>query len=191
MALQWAARCNPASTYLRLVSIPVECVFELPRDYALELGRGVVIADYGEGDHRLFIGYGPVLLNEAVKAASSLVREEIAVRVVNLPWLNHFDDLWLQSAVADARQVYTLDNHLVAGGQGERIAARLAELGCSIPVTYLGVTEVPACGRNPEVLRHHRLDAASLVERLMQDSDDGRRANPTSNRLQAALQASS
>jgi transketolase len=53
---------------------------------------------------------------------------------------------------------------LVSGGQGERIAARLAELGCRLPVRLLGLREVPACGRNDEVLRFHGLDAQGIQD---------------------------
>jgi transketolase len=171
MALQWAARRNSGSTYIRLVSMPVEIPFELPAAYTLELGRGVVIADHGAGYRKLLIGYGPVLLAEAVKAASVLGRKGVGVQVVNLPWLNRFDDSWLLAAIANASHIYALDNHLVAGGQGERLAARLAELGCSVPTACLGATEVPACGLNHEVLRHHRLDAKSLIERIVEDHE--------------------
>lgn len=66
------------------------------------------------------------------------------------------------------RRVFTLDNHYLAGGQGQMLAAALAEL---LPaglegVTRLGVEEIPRCGRNDEVLRAHRLDAESLRERI-------------------------
>jgi hypothetical protein len=46
------------------------------------------------------------------------------------------------------------------------LASRLALLGRAVPVTCLGVTQVPACGLNDEVLRYHGLNAASLAERV-------------------------
>jgi transketolase len=30
----------------------------------------------------------------------------------------------------------------------------------------IGVTEIPACGTNDQVLKHHGLDAASLADRI-------------------------
>ena len=33
-------------------------------------------------------------------------------------------------------------------------------------VTSLGVTSLPECGTNDEVLQHHRLDVASLSQRF-------------------------
>ena len=60
----------------------------------------------------------------------------------------------------------TLDNHYLHGGQGEMIAAAIAGLGLerSPRVTRVGVTELPECGTNDEVLAYHRLDVPSLVE---------------------------
>jgi transketolase len=59
----------------------------------------------------------------------------------------------------------TLDNHYVRGGQGDMIAAAVAELGLQpgARVTRVGVTELPECGANDEVLAHHGLDVAGLV----------------------------
>jgi transketolase len=48
------------------------------------------------------------------------------------------------------------------------ILRTLAEhgLGGRLRARRLGVTDVPACGQNDEVLRAHRLDAASLAETI-------------------------
>lgn len=159
MAVCWAVRDNPGSTYLRLVSIPVDVPYALPADYRLEMGKGVVLA---EGDDVAVFAYGPILLAEAWRAAKKAVDQGLSLRVVNLPWLARFDDAWLASAIAGCKAVLCLDNHFVWGGQGERIAARLAVTGHRLPVRLLGLTEIPVCGRNDEVLRHHNLDADGI-----------------------------
>jgi transketolase len=63
-----------------------------------------------------------------------------------------------------------LDNHYLVGGQGEMIAAAIAELALEPTrrVTRFGVEELPECGTNDEVLAYHRLDVPSLVARLHQ-----------------------
>ena len=62
----------------------------------------------------------------------------------------------------------TIDNHYVQGGQGEMIAAAIARLALqpAPAVTRLGVTSLPECGTNDEVLQHHGLDVASLAQRF-------------------------
>jgi len=154
------------SCYLRLVSIPCRVPYRLPEDYRLERGRGVALT---EGSDALLIGYGPVMLSEAYRAAGLLrERHGLGLRVINLPWLNLVDGEWLAAQIADVPRLFTLDDHYVSGGQGELIAATLAERG-RVPVggvTRLGVRSIPACGQNDEVLRAHRLDAESLAADL-------------------------
>jgi transketolase len=111
-------------------------------------------------------GYGPWLLSNAWHAAEEVAKTAgVTVRIVNLPWLNRVDPVWLTQVVGDARAVVTLDNHYVRGGQGEMIASAIAQLGLdpSVPVTTVGVTELPECGTNDEVLEYHSLDGASLA----------------------------
>jgi transketolase len=60
--------------------------------------------------------------------------------------------------------VITLDNHYVTLGQGVMIAAALARNRQRADVRSLGLTDIPACGTNAEVLAHHGLDAQSIAK---------------------------
>lgn len=162
-ALAFAVNSTHESTYLRLVSVGWPVPFRLPEDDRFEVGRGSVVRD---GQDAVVFGYGPWLLSNAYEAAERLEREQrLSVKVVNLPWLNRVDADWLREVVGESRCVLTLDNHYVHGGQGDMLAARLVELGLGDrSVTRLGVTDLPECGTNEEVLRYHRLDAQGLFE---------------------------
>lgn len=155
-ALDWAVDQNPQSTYIRLTSIPVDIPFELPASYQLEPGRGCVLR---EGTDAAIIAYGPVLLTEAWHAAGALAEQGVSVRLINLPWLNRVDADWLAAALAGVSKVVSLDNHYTVGGQGDRIAA--AQLPVSL--TTRGLSDIPACGANPDVLRAHGLDRDSIA----------------------------
>lgn len=87
------------------------------------------------------------------------------MRVINLPWLNAVDEAWLADAVAGVRLLVTLDNHYVVGGQGQMVRSALLGRPASglEAVVSLGLTDIPVCGRNDEVLRHHALDAGSIA----------------------------
>ncbi len=162
-AVAYCLEGTQASCYLRLVSIPCRVPYRLPAAYRLARGRGVALTD---GDDAVLFGYGPVMLAQAHEAAGLLrERHGFGLRVVNLPWLNLVDDEWLSAEVDGRRDLFTLDDHYLAGGQGEMIAARVAELGRApgARVRRFGVREIPACGQNDEVLRAHRLDAESLA----------------------------
>ncbi|MEW6319603.1 MAG: transketolase C-terminal domain-containing protein [Acidobacteriota bacterium] len=150
------------SAYLRLVSLGWPVPFSLPAGYTAVAGRGVTLR---EGSDAVVFGYGPWLLANAFEAADRLAGEGIALRIVNLPWLNRIDEAWLRETIGTTRQIITLDNHYVHGGQGDMIASAIARLGLSpaAHVTRLGVEELPECGTNDEVLRYHRLDVDGLV----------------------------
>jgi transketolase len=59
--------------------------------------------------------------------------------------------------------IVTLDNHYVRLGQGVMIGAALARTGVRAEFRSLGLTDVPVCGNNAEVLAHHGLDAAGIA----------------------------
>jgi transketolase len=157
-ALRWCLEAE-GSSYLRLVSVPCHVPYSLPAGHRLVLGRGTILR---EGKDAVVIGYGPVLLPEAWRAAERLAeRIGLAVGLVNLPWLSHVDAAWLADTIS-GRPVITLDNHALDGGQGSRIAAAIAERGLGVPVRRFGVDRIPVCGQNDEALRAHGLDAESL-----------------------------
>jgi transketolase len=163
LLLNYLLSGTPGSGYLRLVSIPCEIPYALPDNYRPVPGQGVELRP---GKDAIIIGYGPVLLPQAWQAAE-LMRERhgLEVAVVNLPWLSRLDPDWLRGVVDGRRAVFTLDNHLVKGGQGRMIAAVVAELSLERAplVRRFGLTDFPVCGQNNEVLEASGLDADSLA----------------------------
>lgn len=170
LALDYGVNKAEGSCYLRLVSIPCEIPYQLPSDYHLQWGKGVVLVNQTKPDGIIF-GYGPVLLPQAYYAAKILEeRDNLNLMVVNLPWLNCLDSDWLQKIIGDCTQIFTLDNHYLIGGQGDRIASELAQLGMLKPIklTKFGLSTIPECGQNQEVLKAHGLDAESLAIEIAQ-----------------------
>lgn len=155
-----------ASVYLRLVSVKWPVPFSYPSPSKVEIGKGWVAR---LGRDAVVFGYGPWLLANAWHAAEELEQSTgTSLRVVNLPWLNRVDASWLRDTIGDCRAIATLDNHYVHGGQGEMLAAAIAELGLdpAVRVVRIGVTTLPECGTNDEVLARHGLDVAGLVAQL-------------------------
>lgn len=161
MLLDWAINQSTGSSYLRLVSLPWVIPFELPSDYKPQLGKGVILT---EGKDAVLITYGPVLLSAAVQAAQSLSKESgLLVKVINLPWLNNIDAKWLTHELGTCAKIFSLDNHYLVGGQGDRIAEIIAKEALSEKKLFrVGIGEIPACGTNPEILKVHGLDSASI-----------------------------
>ena len=167
-ALDYCLNGTSESSYLRLVSVPWEVPFELPGNYRLVEGRGVTLT---EGNDAVIFASGPVMLSQAFEAARTLRdKHGIEVKVVNLPWLNRVDDDWLKETVWGVPWVFTVDNHYVAGGQGDILCGVLAEadlLSEPLRVHKFGLRDIPACGTNDEVLRAHLLDAESLTDSIL------------------------
>jgi len=159
LAIRWAVETNPESTYLRFVNVPLDLPYTLPPSYSLQVGRGVVLRS---GTDVAIVGYGPILMSNAWGAANDLAADGIRAAVINLPWLNRIDDAWTRDVLGQYPVVVTLDNHYLSLGQGEMIAAAIARNGVRADVRSIGLTDIPACGTNAEVLAHHGLDRASV-----------------------------
>jgi transketolase len=160
-AIAWAVREAPGSTYIRLISVPWDLGFELP-EAPLVAGQGQVVR---EGSDGLIVAAGPVLLSQAWEAAEILAGEGKDYGIAALPWLRDIDGEWL-GEVRESGPIVCLDNHYLEGGQGDAVLRAVAAAGIQAPVLRFGVDEIPRCGDNHAVLREHRLDGASIAERI-------------------------
>lgn len=163
LSINWAVFANPQSTYIRLVSVPTNLPFEMPI-YKLEVGKGVFIKN---GKDVAIISYGPTMLKEAYLASKILGKKGINMAIVNLPWLNRFNQKWFAEKFSTYKIIFTLDDHYIKLGQGEQIAALINSLRTlHLKVISFGLEEIPACGANEEVLKYHRLDSLSLAKSI-------------------------
>jgi transketolase len=160
LGIRWAVEENPDSTYLRFVNVPLDLPYSLPAEYRLRVGRGAALR---AGEDVAIVGYGTVLLSNAYRAADLLAGEGINTAVIDLPWLNRIDDEWVREELGRYPVVITLDNHYLEFGQGVMVAAAMARAGARTRIVPIGLTEIPACGSNADVLAHHGLDAASIA----------------------------
>ncbi|WP_369248151.1 transketolase C-terminal domain-containing protein [Streptomyces sp. R41] len=156
---------SESSTYLRLVSTPVSAEAEALGAEPLTLGRGRVVR---AGGRAVAIGSGPIVLTQLVRAAELLAAQGIELTVVDLPWLNRVDSAWLADLTAEADELFVVENHYTHGGQADLIARALLERGDHrVPAfTGIGLTEVPKCGTEAEVLDAHGLSAERLAARF-------------------------
>jgi transketolase len=164
LAIRWAIERNQTSTYLRFVNVPLDLPYHMPADYALTVGCGVMLRD---GADVALVGAGPLLLSNAWRAADELAARGVRAAVVDLPWLNRIDDGWVASTLGRFPLIVTLDNHYLTFGQGMMVAAAMARTRVPADVASIGLTDVPACGSNAEVLEHHGLDSASIARAVL------------------------
>jgi transketolase len=164
LAIRWAVEQNPESTYLRFVNVPLDLPYTMPSGYTLQVGRGVTLR---AGTDVALVGYGPILLTNAWRAAEELAAEGVSAAVIDLPWLNRIDEGWVRDALGPFTQIVTLDNHYLEFGQGVMVAAALARTGVTTALTQIGLTEIPACGANADVLAYHGLDGPSIARTVL------------------------
>ncbi len=162
LALNYCLEQHNRAAYLRLCSVPWPVSFSLPKDYTLKKGQGVALT---AGRDAAIIAYGPIMLSNAMRAAQTLRTQGIYASVINHPWLNSVDTPWLSKLLSSVGALLTIDNHYLAGGQGETILATAAVAGLlqGKQVAQLGLTATPACGNPVEVLTHHGLDEVSIT----------------------------
>ncbi len=157
--LRWAVEDAAGNVAVRLAIGPSPRQIELPTGYEPTVGWGVVLR---EGEDAVLLAYGPVMLHEALAAAERLSHDGIALRVVNMPWLNCVDPDWLTVEIAPYQHVLVLEDHSPVGALGDTLRRALGDR----EVTVYGVEGWPACGTPEEALRFHRLDGASLAGRI-------------------------
>ncbi|MGD8663545.1 MAG: transketolase C-terminal domain-containing protein [Desulfobacterales bacterium] len=166
-ALKWCVDEATQSCMMRLAISPSPRTIPLPDNYQFAYGRGTVIT---EGQDAVLFAYGPVMLNEAMTAAETLQAQDFALRVINMPWLNHTDSSWFEHIVADYSMIFVLDNHSLYGGLGDQIlnTAQNSDTTRTKKIIKFGLDEYPACGTPPEVLAYHRLDGESIAANILQ-----------------------
>lgn len=164
--VDYCVNTNQESSYIRLVSIPMDIKYKLPKNYKLIKGQGTALTT---GDDAVVIASGPVMLGEAIKAVEVLQKEHsLQIKVINLPWLNRLDVDWFFDEVSDLRLVLTLDNHYLTGGIADLINRCIAtnEKLKNIQVINMGLNDIPSCGTNDEVLEKHGLDHLTIANNI-------------------------
>ena len=164
-ALRWAVRSSATSTYLRVTSIPYQVSQAQGALDNVKEGQGHVLRIGGEAT---IIAAGPIMTFQALEAASILSTEGVEVKIVSMPWLNVFDTDWFKTELSAGTPLMTLESHYVESGFGTMLIAQLAMAGLLVgqSVAIEGIREIPACGRNDEVLDYHGLTAAKIADKV-------------------------
>jgi transketolase len=98
-----------------------------------------------------------VTVYEALKAHDALAKEGIAIRVIDAYSVKPLDAATLRRAATETKRVITVEDHSVAGGLGEAVAA----LG--LAPTILAVRDVARSGKPEELLAWAKIDAAAIA----------------------------
>ncbi|MEW6402811.1 MAG: transketolase C-terminal domain-containing protein [Chloroflexota bacterium] len=172
MVVEYAVDEAQENVALRFIISPSPRKIQLPKDYKLTFGRGVALT---EGRDAVMFAYGPVMVHEALLASELLAERGVGLKVVNLPWLNRVDVKWLEETIQPYELVFVLEDHHPSGALAEHVLGLLAASKnqplAKRRVIQFAVEGWPACGTPQEALKYHRLDGASLAERVLEASD--------------------
>lgn len=132
-------------------------------DYAFKPGAIDVLR---EGADVALVAMGSTV-HEIVSAAATLTDQGIDAAVINVPSIRPCDTAQLLAALQKSRRVITVEEHNVNGGVGSLVAEVLAEAGCAIPLTRLGIADggYAIAADRKDMRAHHGIDAAGVVRK--------------------------
>ena len=119
-----------------------------------------------EGKDLTIISNGDILI-EACKAVEVLAQKGINAELISMPVVKPID---MQSIINSARKtgkVFTVENHSIYGGLGSAVAEVLSE-NLPTKVIRIGMNdEFGQSGTPEELLKHYKLDAEGIVDRIL------------------------
>ncbi len=107
------------------------------------------------------------MTGRALEALEILGKKGISPALYSVSSPLHPDDDALRAAAGRGR-ILTCEDHAAASGMGSILAARMTELGLSVPFRILGVTRFGESGCSGDVIASMGLDGASLAEAFLE-----------------------
>ena len=153
------AAYQPGPVYIRTSRPKTPVLYEPTEEFHV---GGSKVLRQSAADAVTVVGAG-VTVFEALKAFDALAKENIAIRVIDAYSVQPIDAETLVAAGrATSGRVVTVEDHYVAGGLGDAVAAALAPAGFT--VHRLAVREIPRSGKPEELLEYFGVGAGSVVE---------------------------
>ena len=128
-------------------------------DEPFEIGKAYVM---NEGTDVTLIATGHMVW-ESLQAAEALEAEGISAEVINVATIKPLDEAAILASAGKTRCVVVAEEHNVAGGLGEAVAAVLAG-ACPVPMEFInGQDRWGQSGTPKELLAAYGLDAAHIA----------------------------
>ena len=114
----------------------------------------------------------------AMRVAAQLNENGVSVRVINASTIKPLDTACLDKLFAENRPVFTLEEHVLAGGFGSAVLEYAAAQNVQPRITPLGVADVfVQHGDHQHLLEDVALDDNTLAKRILQAVTRGESAN--------------
>ena len=149
---------HPGPVYMRTTRPKTPVIYG--PDETFEIG-GLKVLRESNSDVASVIGAG-VTLFEALKAYDELKTQGINIRVIDLYSVQPVDAAALIRCARETKgHLITVEDHYVAGGIGDAVAAAVASEGFT--VRRLAVTEIPRSGAPAELLDRYGISSRHIV----------------------------
>lgn len=159
-ALRWAYTSGQA-VYIRIEASNEQEFFS--DDYVFCPGQGHILR---EGKDAGIIVQGSIA-GEAMKAADLLAKEDIELRVIDMPRVRPLDEEIILRTVQETGCLMTLEEGTVYGGLGSAVAELLAERSIAARFARMGLREfAEGCGTQQELREEYELTAQHIVRQI-------------------------
>jgi 1-deoxy-D-xylulose-5-phosphate synthase len=130
----------------------------------MTIGKAEVIQS---GNQIALIGLGTAV-NTLIETAEMLREKDLQCTVINALFLAPLDSTLIEETLSNHSHVYILEDGALNGGFGESVAAIKSSLNLSTHLEILGFpNEIIEQGSREELMHQYRLDAVSIVERIL------------------------
>jgi transketolase len=158
-----ATRSLDGPVYIRLGRGLDPMIYEVD-DYDFEIGKGIVMRDYG--DDAAVIACG-VCVKEAMDAADELNGEGINIKVINMHTIKPLDTEKVISLAGKCGKIVTAEEHTIIGGLGGAVAETLCDAGLGIKFKRLGLPDVySAIGPPAELRKRYDIDKDGIARNV-------------------------
>jgi len=117
------------------------------------------------GSDGIIFSYGQTMINQASKACNILKKQNIKLKLINMPCMNNFEKKFLKKTIGNIKHIFFLEDHNINGGFSDLIISFMTnnEILSNQVLKKIGPDDFPACGTPDEVLKHHKLDYNNLA----------------------------
>ena len=146
--------------YVRLGRGAVEDVYD--ENYKFELAKGRVLK---EGKKVALVATG-MMVQEALKAADILAKDDISVTVVDMPCIKPIDEELIEEIAKSHEFIITCEEHNVYGGLGSAVS-EVASKKSPVRMEMIGMQDTFGESGTPnELLAKYGLNADHIVEKV-------------------------
>lgn len=154
------AALHKGPMYIRISRCNVVDVFD--DTYHFNINKAPIVEDGSD----LTIFTNGETLAECIIAAQELKKENISVRVVNVPVVKPIDVATIVDCAKETKFVVTVENHSTIGGLGSAVCEVLSGR-YPTKVYRMGIhDEFGQSGKSDELIKYYGLDSEALIKRI-------------------------